>query len=117
MQATFHLHSSELTEEFCTSLRTMFAGRSLELIVQDATKHELMPFLENASDAFEEIPDDTDGLDETERIRRNPKLHAAIMESLRQANAGNLISVDINKIIAGASPEEAIIDRKVGMAP
>jgi hypothetical protein len=95
MQATFHLQSSELTDEFFASLKTLTNGHSLTLTL---SVHE-------AVEAFAE----DDGLDETERIRRNPALHADIMESLAQANAGNLITLDIAKMLSGALPEESVI--------
>jgi hypothetical protein len=102
MQATFRLHSSELTEEFFASLKTLANGHELTLTL---SLHEA------SEEAMEE-----DEADETERIRRNPELHAAIMQSLRQADEGNLITVDMDKILAGASPKEAIISSEMEMA-
>jgi hypothetical protein len=100
MQATFHLNASEFNEKFLASLKTLFNGHSLAITVETISNRAETEFWD---DSWE----DTDGLDETERIRRNPALHADIMRSLEQADAGNLIEVDMDKILAGVPPSPA----------
>ncbi|TAE25175.1 MAG: hypothetical protein EAZ92_12530 [Candidatus Kapaibacterium sp.] len=109
MQATFHLHTSELNDDFFASLKTFTQNRSLRIILEITGN-------DKGNEPWDDSWEDTDGLDETERIRRNPALHADIMRSLAQADAGNLIEVDMDKILAGVPPHEAIINRPMEMA-
>ncbi len=102
MQATFHLDSSELNEKFLTSLKTLFNGHSLAITVETTSNRA-------ATELWDDSWEDTDGLDETERIRRNPALHAELLRRLKEADEGNVIAVDLEKLAAGVPPEECII--------
>jgi hypothetical protein len=110
MQATFHLQAAELTDDFFAVLKSLVNSHTLTLTLTLETEQTAQ--IEDWDDSWE----DTDGLDETERIRRNPALHAEIMRSLEQANAGNLITLDMDTILAGALPKEAVISRPMEMA-
>jgi hypothetical protein len=98
MQATFRLHSSELTEEFFASLKTLANGYELTLTL---SLHEA------SEEAMEE-----DESDETERIRRNPELHEELLRRLKEVDEGKVIAVDMDKILAGLPPQDSIITEK-----
>ncbi|TAE24091.1 MAG: hypothetical protein EAZ92_13620 [Candidatus Kapaibacterium sp.] len=94
MQTTFRLNAAELNEQFLEAVKMLFRDKELTITVQPASNGH--------SEA-------DDAMDETEFLMSNPANYARLLESMRHAEEGKLITVDIDKILAGAHPSEAII--------
>ena len=101
MQTTFRLHAAELNEQFLEAIKMLFRDNELTITVQTASNGH---------------SEDGDAMDETEFLMSNPVNYARLLESMRNAEEGKLITVDIDKILAGAHPSEAIMNKYMASA-
>lgn len=94
MQTVFYITEDELDAHFLDALKPLFRKNTLKITVEAASHGHL----------------EEDGtMDETEFLMQNPANRARLLEAIKNADAGNLITVDVEKILAGAHPTEAII--------
>ncbi len=98
MQSIFHLHTSELDASFLDALKSLFRDTEITVTVKAASNGH-----SHDDDAKESA------IDETEFLLSHPANRARLLEAINNADAGNLIAVDVEKILAGVHPSEAII--------
>lgn len=92
MQTVFHLNASELDANFLEALKTLFRDSDIAITVETVSNRH--------SDNDE---------DETAFLMQNPTNRARLLEAIHNADTGNLITVDMDKILEGVHPSEAII--------
>ncbi len=92
MQTVFHLNASELDANFLDALKTLFRDSDIAITVETVSNGH--------SDNDE---------DETDFLMQNPANQAMLETSMREADEGKLITVDMEKILAGFHPSESII--------
>jgi hypothetical protein len=92
MQTVFHLNASELDVNFLEALKTLFRDSDIAITVETVSNGH--------SDNDE---------DETDFLMQNPANQAMLETSMREADEGKLITVDMEKILAGFHPSESII--------
>lgn len=92
MQTVFHLNTSELDANFLDALKTLFRDSDIAITVETVSNGH--------SDKDE---------DETDFLMQNPANQAMLEASMREADEGKLITVDMEKILAGFHPSESII--------
>lgn len=92
MQTVFHLNASELDVNFLEALKTLFRDSDIAITVETVSNGH--------SDNDE---------DEMDFLMQNPANRARLLEAIHNADTGNLITVDMEKILAGVHPSEAII--------
>lgn len=105
MQTVFHLNASELDENFLDALKMLFRDRVITITVEAASAAHSEQYA-----GEEEYIEN--GIDETEFLMRHPANRSRLLEAIQNADAGNLITVDMEKILAGAHPSDAIIHSK-----
>ncbi|MCH8317198.1 MAG: hypothetical protein IIA88_01670 [Bacteroidetes bacterium] len=72
MYTTFHLKASDLDERFLKAVKAMFKSRNISIVVEEEQ-------------------------DETEYLLASETNRKMLMESIRQAKKGELVTVDIGK--------------------
>lgn len=75
MQTTFAMNTDELDERFLTGVKSMFPHRQVTISVAEE-------------------------VDETERLLANPRMKAALEESIGQADTGELVTFTYEEFIA-----------------
>jgi len=73
MYTTFHINTVELDESFLKKLKKMFGKKNLSIIVEEEQ-------------------------DETEYLLSSPANRKMLDKSIKEAKAGKLIKVDVNKL-------------------
>jgi antitoxin YefM len=94
MQTVFHLNANELNVHFLDALKLLFGEDDITITVEASSNGH---------------SDDDNEMDETGFLMQNPANRARLLEAIKNADAGNLITVDVAKILAGGHPTEAII--------
>jgi len=72
MYSTFHIKASELNENFLAAVKKLFKSRTISITIEEE-------------------------MDETEYLLASPANRKMLMESLQQAEEGDLIEVNIGK--------------------
>ena len=80
MQSTFTLRTDELTMDFLNGLKQMFTGKVLDITVSD-----------NSSA-------DTDEIDETEFLLRDPANRKILLDGIKEIEKGNVKEVALEAI-------------------